>query len=52
MIDSTDFHVLLLHRACGGNVQDATQLGAVIETLLHRYRALAEARPAGRQVQS
>jgi len=45
MIASTDFHVPLLHMVYGGNVQDATQFGTVIETLVQRYRALAEACP-------
>lgn len=43
LMTTSDFHVPLLHLVYGGNINDATEFGSVIEQLVQRYRHLAEA---------
>jgi len=45
LMTSSEFHVPLLHMVYGGNINDATQFGSVIEELVRRYRRLTEACP-------
>lgn len=45
LMTSSEFHVPLLHMVYGGNINDATQFGSVIEELLERYRRLTDACP-------
>jgi transposase len=45
MMTSSDFHIPLLHMVYGGNINDSTQFGSVIDELIRRYRCLTEACP-------
>jgi transposase len=45
MMTSSDFHVPLLHMVYGGNINDSTQFGSVIDELVKRYKQLTEACP-------
>lgn len=45
MMTSSDFHVPLLHMVYGGNINDPTQFGSVIDELVQRYKRLTEACP-------
>jgi transposase len=43
MMTSSDFHIPLLHMVYGGNIQDSTQFGSVIDELIKRYKCLTQA---------
>lgn len=43
MLTSSDFHIPLLHMVYGGNINDTTQFGSVIEEITKRYKHLTEA---------
>ena len=45
MMTSSDFHVPLLHMVYGGNINDSTQFGSVIDELVNRYKHLTEVCP-------
>lgn len=42
MMTSSNFHVPLLHMVYGGNINDSTQFGSVIDELVNRYKHLTE----------
>lgn len=42
MMTTSDFHIPLLHIVYGGNINDSTQFGNVIDELVKRYKHLTE----------
>lgn len=45
MMTSSDFHIPLLHMVYGGNINDTTQFGSVIDELIEHYKLLTESCP-------
>lgn len=45
MMTSSDFHIPLLNMVYGGNINDTTQFGSVIDELIERYKLLTESCP-------